>query len=105
MIKLKKIKSIVNKLKCFFGFHKWFKYIPSERVCECCKKKQRYVCYPFISPLTFWETFKSEEDFKENSWFRYYEGKREYKDDSGNWYPYQREFIGYFYPKELRGNM
>lgn len=92
-----------NKIKCFFGFHKWFKYIPSERVCEHCKKKQRFVVYPFSSPnWKHWETFKSEADFKENSWIKYYNGKLQYKDNYGNWYPYQREFINYFYPKQLR---
>jgi len=95
-----------KKIKCFFGFHKWFKYIHSERICECCKKKQCFVVYPFAQyNFPHWENFKNEKDFEENSWFKYYEGKLQYKDDLGNWYEYRRKFLEYFYPKNLRGEM
>ena len=87
----------MKTISCFLGFHKWFKLIPSERTCECCKKHQRYVVYPYRSSAQYWETVK----FKlEDSWLRY--EKFEYRDGYGNWYPYQMEFLKYFYPKQTR---
>lgn len=94
---------MMNKIKCFFGFHKWYKYIISERVCECCKKKQRYISttsYPF----PHWNTFDSDEEFKKETHFYIYQDILQYKDLCGNWYPYQIEFVEYFYPIILRLN-
>lgn len=100
-VNIKNFKKLVSKLKCFFGLHNWYKYIPSERVCECCKKKQRYITTPSY-PYPHWNTFVSDAEFKKETCFYVYQDRLEYQDMLGKWYKYQIEFLEYFYPTKLR---
>lgn len=48
-----------KKIKCFFGFHRWWSTTPSERKCLDCEKSQAYVMYPWSGSKTYWETKKN----------------------------------------------
>lgn len=47
----------MGKIKCFFGFHRWYYHITKEtksRVCPKCKKKQT-ASYDMSYGETIWE--------------------------------------------------